>query len=131
MRSVFPSSTKMTESMVFGEHRCDLYTWKAPDGTSVATHMVLPCPNCEYPLSLAVSEFDFDTQTLQHKIKCPGRWRKGHTVSIDDESVFMAELNDKGKPVILRCGWSGYLINGDLKDDTLDTSEAIRQARSG
>lgn len=130
MKPTFPANEK-TESLMLGDHQATLYVWKSPDGTDVATHLILKCPNCQYPLSLAVSEFDFKDKTLHHKIRCPARWRKGEMVLVDDDAVFMADLNTKGKPSILRCNWTGHIYKGVLKHGSLDTTESVRKARSG
>ena len=89
----------------------------------------MACPNCKYPLSLSVSEFNFESNTLHHKIRCPARWKKGEMVLIDDETRFMAELNSKNKPIILRCNWTGHLIEGRVHG-SLDTSKAVCETRS-
>ena len=88
------------------------------------------CPNCKYPLSLSVSEFNFESSTLHHKIRCPARWKKGEMVLIDGETRFMAELNSKNKPIILRCNWTGHLIEGRVHG-SLDTTKTIYETRSG
>ena len=70
MKSLFPSSNKAVEQIRLGEDStCDVYTWVSPEGVKIAAHMIMPCPSCGYPLSLATSEFDFDSNTLSHKVK--------------------------------------------------------------
>ena len=115
MKSLFPTSNKTVETVRLNdENKCDVYVWNSPEGVKIATHMILPCPQCSYPLSLATSEFDFDTKTLRHELKCPARWKKTSATKIGSRSVRLAELNEKGKPVIQRCGWKGYIIDGEL-----------------
>jgi len=128
MKSKFQISHE-TETLIFGEHQATMYVWRAPDGERIGTHLILACPSCKFPLSLAVSEFNFETNTLHHQIRCPARWRKGEQVLIDGESRFMAELNPKGKPTILRCNWSGHIIEGQVHG-SLDTSKPLRETRS-
>ena len=116
MKSLFPSSTKNVETLRLSEDRqCDVYVWTSPEGVKLATHMVMACPSCGYPLSLVTSEFDFDEKTLSHKIKCPARWKKSYIDKIDGESVRLVALNEKGKPIVQRCGWRGYIIKGDVR----------------
>ena len=115
MKSLFPTSNKSVETVLLdGDHKCDVYVWNSPEGVKIATHMILPCPQCGYPLSVATSEFDFDAKTLMHELKCPARWKKVSFTDVGARSVRLAELNEKGKPVIQRCGWRGYIIEGEL-----------------
>ena len=115
MKSLFPSSNKAVEQIRLGDDvTCDVYTWVSPEDVKLATHMIMPCPSCGYPLSLATSEFDFESKTLSHRVKCPARWKKVSHADVGGRSVRMVELNEKGKPVIQRCGWSGYIIEGSI-----------------
>ena len=115
MKSLFPKSDKVVESIrLDNDSVCDVYVWNSPEGVKIATHMIMPCPQCSYPLSLATSEFDFETNTLSHVLKCPSRWKKTSTAQVGDRSLRLAELNEKGKPVIQRCGWKGYIIDGKV-----------------
>ena len=91
-----------------------MYKWSSPDGTEIATHMILPCPNCGHPLNLVVAEFDFETKTLRHLVKCPARWKKLSKES-EDSSLKLIELNDKGKPVFIRCCWKGTIYKGRIE----------------
>jgi len=118
MKSLFPTSTKSVEQIrLKNDHCCDVYVWTSPEGVKIATHMIMACPECGYPLSLASSEFDFDTLTLRHELKCPARWKKTSPTKVGSRSLRIAELNEKGKPVIQRCGWKGYVIDGELVNE--------------
>jgi hypothetical protein len=118
MKSLFPTSNKNVETIrLDNDTKCDVYVWNSPEGVKIATHMIMPCPSCNYPLSLATSEFDFDVKTLKHELKCPARWKKTTTTTIGERSLILAELNEKGKPVIQRCGWKGYIVDGELISD--------------
>ena len=113
MRSLFPNSSNVVEKLrLDDDHTVDVYVWTSPEGIKIATHMILACPACNYPLSLASSEFDFDEVTLSHTIKCPSRWKKCTSTVVEGKELHLAELNEKGKPVIQRCGWSGYIVDG-------------------
>lgn len=115
MKSLFPTSNKTVEIVrLDDENKCDVYVWNSPEGVKIATHMILPCPQCNYPLSLATSEFDFDTKTLRHELKCPARWKKTSPTQVGSRSVRLAELNEKGRPIIQRCGWRGYVLDGEV-----------------
>lgn len=111
MKSLFPASTKSVEKIRLGEDTmCDIYIWTSPEGVKIATHMIMPCPECGYPLSLATSEFDFESKTLSHKLKCPARWKKTSKEVVEGKEIILAELNEKGKPIIQKCGWRGYIV---------------------
>tara|TARA_B100001057_G_scaffold495992_1_gene596291 strand:- start:1893 stop:2255 length:363 start_codon:yes stop_codon:yes gene_type:complete len=113
MKSLFPNSSNVVEKLRLGEDRTvDVYVWTSPEGVKIATHMIFGCPSCNYPLSLASSEFDFEELTLSHVIKCPSRWKKCTSTIVEGKSLSLAELNEKGKPIIQRCGWSGYIVEG-------------------
>lgn len=81
---------------------CDAYLWTAPDSAVICTALVLPCPNCEYPIIIRPDQmsftFDRNGTTLNQKVSCPSRWRKmdGNLVETDEE----------GNPQTVRCGWS-------------------------
>lgn len=115
MKSLFPTSKNAVEKVQLdGDRACDVYVWTSPEGVKIAAHMILHCPECTYPLSLATSEFDFDSRTLNHKLKCPARWKKTQVESIDGVEFRVTELNEKGKPTIQRCGWQGFIRDGRL-----------------
>ncbi len=80
----------------------DAYLWTAPDQTTICTALVLPCPNCEYPIIIRPDQFalNFDRNgvTLNQKVSCPSRWKK-----MDSGLV---EADDEGNPIVIRCGWS-------------------------
>ena len=115
LKSLFPSSNKSVEKVVLSNDNCvDVYVWISPENVKIATHMIMPCPECSYPLSLSSSEFNFDDKTLGHALKCPARWKKVRTETIQGRTICLAELNEKGKPIIQRCGWSGYIVDGDI-----------------
>jgi hypothetical protein len=120
MKSLFPNNEKKVNQILFtyknkASVSSDVYMWKSPDGLHIATHMIMPCPKCNHPLSLSVSEFDFDKKTLKHLIKCPSRWKKlEDDLIINDETIKMVEINEKGKPITQRCGWKGYIIQGEV-----------------
>jgi hypothetical protein len=81
---------------------CDAYLWTAPDEAVICTALILPCPNCEYPIIIRPDQmsftFDRNGTTLNQKVSCPSRWRKmdGNLVETDEE----------GNPQTVRCGWS-------------------------
>ena len=115
MKSLFPHSTKNVELIRLGEeYTCDVYVWTSPEDVKIATHMIMSCPRCGYPLSLATSEFNFEEKTLGHKVKCPARWKKMSQERVGDKHIRLAALNEKGSPIIQRCGWRGYIINGEV-----------------
>jgi len=115
MKSLFPASNKAVEQVrLNGDHTCDVYTWVSPEGVKIAAHMIMACPSCGYPLSLATSEFDFDKKTLRHKVKCPARWKKTSVQEVSGTSFVVTELNEKGRPVFQRCSWEGYIIKGAI-----------------
>jgi len=115
LKSLFPQSNKSVETIRLSEDtQCDVYVWVSPEGVKIATHMVMPCPSCNYPLSLVTSEFDFESKTLSHTLKCPARWKKSYLETVDGEDVRMVELNEKGKPIVQRCGWQGFIVAGKL-----------------
>ena len=117
MKSLFPASSKSVETVRLNdEHTCDVYIWVSPEGVKIAAHMIFHCPSCGYPLSLATSEFDFDSKTLSHKIKCPARWKKTAVETIDGRKLHLAELNEKGRPVFQKCGWNGYIVDGHISE---------------
>ena len=115
-KALFPSESGGVEHIVLNGTRCAVYIWTPADGTRVAVHMIMNCPKCGYPINLAPSEFDFDSKTLRHEVRCAGRWKKVSSTCIDGETVNLTELNEKGKPIIIRCGWRGYILDGDIKD---------------
>ena len=115
MKSLFPRSAKCVETLRLSEDRqCDVYVWTSPEGVKIATHMIMPCPSCGYPLSLSTSEFEFEEKTLGHKIKCPARWKKSYSETVDGKIVRMVELNEKGKAIVQKCNWSGYILHGEI-----------------
>jgi len=118
MKALFPSDIDKDvhiEKVRFGEsHSCDVYIWNSPDGIKIATHMIMSCPQCGYPLTLAPSEFNFEEKTLGHVLKCPARWKKTSSATVNNATLQLAELNEKGKPIIVRCGWEGYIVKGEL-----------------
>ena len=115
MKSLFPASSQAVEQIhLHDDHKCDVYTWVSPDGVKIAAHMIMACPSCGYPLSLATSEFDFEDQSLRHIIKCPARWKKTKTECVGDSTLHITELNEKGRPVYRKCGWQGYIMRGDV-----------------
>jgi hypothetical protein len=115
MQALFPNSSNVVEKLRVGEDSAvDVYVWTSPEGIKIATHMILACPACNYPLSLASSEFDFDELTLSHTIKCPSRWKKCITTVVEGKVLRLAELNEKKKPIVQRCGWSGYIVEGRI-----------------
>lgn len=119
MKSLFPNVRKnvelvsLTEGESLNDVKADVYMWTAADGTTLAAHMIMPCPNCSYPISLAVGEFDFESKTLRHLVKCPARWKKlsGET---SVSGMKLLELNDKGRPVVIRCSWTGFIEKGRI-----------------
>lgn len=112
MRSLFPNSQNSVEKIrLQNDVTIDVYVWRSPEGIKIATHMIMGCPECKYPLSMASSEYDFDEDTLGHQLDCPARWKKTSSVNVNDRIVQVVELN-KGKPVIQRCGWRGYILEG-------------------
>ena len=81
----------------------DVYLWTAPDGTTICTSIILPCPQCEYPIvikpdQLALTLSRNNGLTLNQKIACPSRWKK-----MDDNLI---ETDEDGNPITHRCGWS-------------------------
>ena len=115
MKSLFPSSSKSVETIRLSEgHKCDVYVWVSPEGVKIAAHMIMSCPCCGYPLSLATSEVDFDTKTLAHRVKCPARWKKTAVENIKGKDLRMAQLNEKGRPIFQKCGWTGYVVEGSV-----------------
>lgn len=117
MRSLFPTSNKAVETVRLNdEHSCDVYVWVSPEGVKIAAHMIMACPACGYPLSLATSEFDFDSKTLSHKVKCPARWKKTVVEDVVGRRVHLAELNEKGRPIFQKCGWTGYIVDGNVSE---------------
>ena len=115
MKSLFPSSNNKVETIrLKGDVSCDVYVWVSPEGVKIATHMIMNCPDCAYPLSLSTSEFVFDEVTLNHQVKCPARWKKSTMQVVKVKKLRMVNVNEKGKPSIQRCGFSGYIINGEL-----------------
>lgn len=115
MKSLFPSSNKAVEQIRLSEDStCDVYTWVSPEGVKIAAHMIMPCPDCGYPLSLATSEFDFDSKTLSHKVKCPARWKKTSVEDVGGSTLRITQMNEKGRPIFQRCGWLGYIVDGRL-----------------
>lgn len=116
MKSLFPTSTKSVEQIRLQDDTvCDVYTWTSPEGIKIATHMIMPCPECSYPLSLASSEFDFDSLTLLHELKCPARWKKVESQKVGKQTLRLVQLNEKGKPIIQRCGWKGVIVKGKIE----------------
>jgi len=110
MKSLFPSATSNVDVVRIGETTtCDVYVWTSPEGVRIATHMIMSCPRCGYPLTLIPSEFNFEEKTLSHKLRCSARWKKTTTESVDGEELRLAELNEKGRPIIQKCGWQGYI----------------------
>lgn len=115
MKSLFPSSSKSIETVRLNDdYTCDVYTWVSPEGVKIAAHMIFACPECSYPLSLATSEFDFDEKTLRHKVRCPARWKKTSHDEVNGIQIQVTELNEKGRPIFQKCGWSGYIHKGRL-----------------
>jgi hypothetical protein len=120
MKSLFPTNEKKVNQIHFNYKdkkniSSDVYMWESPEGLHIATHMIMPCPKCNHPTSLSVSEFDFESKTLNHLIKCPSRWKKlDNDLIINDETIKMVELNEKGKPIYQKCGWRGYIIQGEV-----------------
>jgi len=120
MKSLFPNNESNVKQVLFSykDRRNvsgDVYMWNSPDGTKIATHMILPCPNCGHPMSLVVGEFDFETKTLRHLVKCSARWKK-LSEETENSNLKLIELNDKGKPVIIRCSWKGIIFNGVIQE---------------
>jgi hypothetical protein len=80
----------------------DAYLWTAPDNTTICTALVLPCPNCEYPIIIRPDQFalNFDRNgiTLNQKVSCPSRWKRMEGT--------LVESDEEGNPIIIRCGWS-------------------------
>lgn len=117
MKSLFPTSSKSVETVRLNDdHTCDVYVWVSPEGVKIAAHMIMACPCCGYPLSLATSEFDFESKTLSHKIKCPARWKKTAVETIGGKKLHLSHLNEKGRPVFKKCGWSGYIVEGQISE---------------
>ena len=113
MKSLFPASNKVVEKIrLDDDHTCDVYTWISPEGIKIATHMIMSCPSCSYPLSMATSEFDFESKTLNHKLKCPARWKKTSVEDVNGVKLRITDLNEKGRPIFQRCGWQGFIIGG-------------------
>lgn len=79
----------------------DAYIWTAPDDSTICTALVLPCPNCEYPIIIRPDQFalTFDKNgiTLNQKVSCPSRWKKMEEGLVDTD--------EEGNPLIIRCGW--------------------------
>ena len=116
MKPLYTPTMVRIDTLLFGNLKCDVYKWIAPDGTEIAVHMILPCPNCSYPISLAVSEFSFSTHSLAHKIICPGRWKDTYKQVLGDKTLTFAQIDNKGKALIKRCGFQGILHEGLLRD---------------
>lgn len=118
MKPLFPSdndkNVQVNKLRIGDNHSCDVYVWNSPDGVQIATHMIMSCPKCGHPLSLSPSEFNFDEKTLGHVLKCPARWKKTSDATIRNENIRLAELNEKGKPIFVRCGWEGYILKGEI-----------------
>lgn len=115
MKSLFPSSTKSVETLrLSDDNSIDVYVWTSPENVKIATHMIMSCPSCGYPLSMASSEFDFDKNTLGQELKCPARWKKQYTKSIKGKTLNLVEVNEKGRPIIQRCGWKGFIVDNKL-----------------
>ena len=118
MKSLFPSSNKQVEKVQLADNMtCDVYVWVSPENVKIAAHMIFSCPACSYPLSLATSEFDFDSKTLSHKIKCPARWKKTTLEVVDGKQLHIVELNEKARPIFLKCGWRGYIVDGQILEN--------------
>lgn len=115
MKSLFSASTRNVETIRIDEDTtCDVYVWTSPEGVKIATHMIMPCPKCDYPLTLATSEFDFEEKTLGHKLKCPARWKKTTQAKVGEQEITLVDLNEKGNPIIQKCHWKGYIFKGKV-----------------
>lgn len=110
------NASTSVKSLRFGEHTCQIYEWQAPDGLVILVHMIMPCPNCGFPITLSANEFNVESQSLSHKIICPGRWKSVVKESFGGSDVSLTELDEKGKPIIRRCGYQGLLQEGIIKD---------------
>jgi len=119
MKPLFPSDNDKhvhIEKVLIGDsHSCEVYIWNSPDGVKIATHMIMSCPQCGYPLTLAPSEFNFEEKTLGHILKCPARWKKMSQTTVKNSPIRLAELNEKGRPIVVRCGWEGFIVKGELQ----------------
>jgi len=55
----------------------DMHTWRAPDGSEMVAVVVIPCPNCEFPIAAIPNQKNFSLENglsfIQH-IKCRGQW---------------------------------------------------------
>ena len=81
----------------------DAYLWNAPDGTTICTTIILPCPQCEYPIVIKPDQLALTFSrnvgvTLNQKVSCPSRWKK-----MDNNLI---ETDEDGNPITHRCGWS-------------------------
>ena len=118
MKSLFPSPILNVDNVRIGDHGvCDVYVWTSPEGVRIATHMIMACPKCGYPLTLAPSEFNFEDKTLGQKLRCPARWKKAITEEVNGQTLRIVEINDKGKATIEKCNWQGYILKDKVIND--------------
>jgi hypothetical protein len=118
VKSLFPNSALHVDKVRIGDGIfCDLYVWTSPEGVRIATHMIMACPKCGYPLTLAPSEFNFEDKTLGQKLRCPARWKKVTSEEVNGVTLRVAEINEKGKATIQKCNWQGYIIQDKVVND--------------
>lgn len=118
MKPLFPNSQLSVEKIRVGENTfCDLYVWTSPESIKIATHMIMACPKCGYPLTLAPSEFNFEEKTLGQKLRCPARWKKVTVEDVDGVTLRIAEINEKGRATIQKCNWQGYILKDKVITD--------------
>ena len=84
--------------------QCKTRQWTAPSGEEFSIHLTFDCPECNYPLVVALSNFvlaegDFPAFTLRVKLVCPAHWRK-----VDEQGLLLDGH--------ARCGWQAVVRDG-------------------